>query len=94
MARRFVLTGGLGAGKTAVLDNLSKQGFRTASDVALDVIRERKSQGLSPRPDPQAFAEEFHRRNVDAWDASRGHEVTFFKRCSCDSIAVCWVPVR
>ena len=87
MKRRFVLTGGPGAGKTAILDQLSKQGFRTASDVARDIIRERKLQGLTPRPDPQAFAEECHRRNVDAWEASQECEVIFYERCACDSIA-------
>ncbi|MEM7362875.1 MAG: AAA family ATPase [Pseudomonadota bacterium] len=86
MSRRFVLTGGPGAGKTTMLEEIAKKGYAIAGDAARDIIRERLSQGLSPRPAAAEFADETHRRNVTAWKEAESVEITFFERCVCDSV--------
>ncbi len=56
--QRVVLTGGPGAGKTTVLDVLRARGYAVGGDAARSIIRERKADGLSPRPEPRIFAEQ------------------------------------
>jgi predicted ATPase len=48
--RRVVFTGGPGAGKTALLTELERRGYRVVPEVARAIISERKQKGLPPRP--------------------------------------------
>lgn len=50
-------SGGPGAGKTTTPDKLAQRGFSIVPEVARAIIAERKAQGLSPRPAPEAFAD-------------------------------------
>ena len=67
-ARRIVLTGGPGAGKTVVLEQLQQRGYATGSDAARSIIRERKAAGLSPRPDAVSFGQLILKRELDAYN--------------------------
>jgi len=62
--KRIVLTGGPGSGKTTVLKILKQKGYTVGDDVARSIIRERIAVGLSPRPAPQAFAEQILEREI------------------------------
>jgi predicted ATPase len=77
--QRIVLAGGPGAGKTAVLDVLVDSGFDAAADNAREIIRERKSNGLAPRPAPAEFGRAILERDIDAYRAADSSP-TFFER--------------
>jgi predicted ATPase len=62
--RLIALTGGPGAGKTAVLTELGSRGYPCAPDSARAIIRERVSKGLEPRPPPREFAEQILSRDA------------------------------
>ncbi len=53
---RVLITGGPGAGKTTLLAELARRGHAICGDSARGIIVARRSQGLSARPEPQAFA--------------------------------------
>lgn len=59
--RRVVLIGSPGGGKTAVLAALQRRGHVAGIDSARSIIQGRKREGLSPRPEPRAFAEALFR---------------------------------
>ena len=83
-----VLTGGPGAGKTTVLEALQQRGYATVPEVARAVIAERKARGLSPRPEPQIFAESILKRDLRNYSAARewNAEVVFFDRSLLDAL--------
>jgi predicted ATPase len=62
-----IITGGPGAGKTALLNELATLGHATVDESARAIIAERLAAGLSPRPDPPAFAQEILRRDVEKY---------------------------
>jgi len=82
--KRVVLAGGPGAGKTAVLDALGESGFDAAADSAREIIRERKSNGLAPRPAPAEFGRAVLERDIDAYQAVNSSP-TFFERGVADA---------
>jgi len=57
-----IVTGGPGAGKTALLSRLAKLGYFTVEDSARAIIAKRVARGDSPRPDLVTFAREILRR--------------------------------
>jgi predicted ATPase len=65
--RRVVLTGGPGAGKTAVLDELRSRGYPTLGDSARLIIANRLRQNQSARPEPSEFADEVLRKDVESY---------------------------
>ena len=67
--QRVLLSGAPGAGKSSVLGVLRKRGYSVGDDAARDIIRERKSQGLSARPAAPAFARQILDRETAAWGA-------------------------
>src|SRR5262245_51360414 len=66
---RVVITGGPGVGKTTLLTELRTRGYATAAESARAIIAERHAQGLSPRPEPAAFAHEILRRDTEQYHA-------------------------
>lgn len=83
-----MLTGGPGAGKTAVLEGLQQRGYPVVNEVARKVIAERKARGLSPRPAPRAFAETILEQDLRnyASAAESDAEVVFFDRSLLDAL--------
>jgi predicted ATPase len=64
---RVVITGGPGAGKTALLAELAARGYTTVEESARAIIAERLASGASRRPDPVAFAREILRRDIEKY---------------------------
>jgi len=62
-----VLTGGPGAGKTSLLNELGTRGYATVDESARAIIAERVAGGLSARPELPVFAREILRRDVDKY---------------------------
>lgn len=84
-----VLTGGPGVGKTTLLHALAARGYTVVAESAREVIRDRKSRGLPPRPDPAAFARAILRRDLEKYAvvAGRPHWV-FLDRSPLESQAM------
>jgi predicted ATPase len=83
---RVVITGGPGAGKTALLNELSRLGFATVDDTPRAIIRSRRARGLSPRPPPLEFAEDVLRREIELYNQHSGDGLTFFDRGVIDAL--------
>lgn len=84
---RIVITGAPGAGKTALLLSLQARGYTIVGDSARAIIQDRRSRGLSPRPDPYAFAQEWLRLEKEKFaqhDANSGP--VFFERGVLDAL--------
>ena len=71
---RAILTGGPGAGKSTLLRALADEGLRVVNESARAVIRERRAQGLSPRPEPLEFANEILRKDMENYRLAQGSE--------------------
>ncbi len=67
LSRLIVLTGGPGAGKTAVITELRSRGYPCTPDSARAIIRERLGKGLEPRPPPHEFAEQVLSRDAEQY---------------------------
>jgi len=84
-----VFTGGPGAGKTAVLHALRSQGYAVVEDTARTIIQNRRRQGLAPRPQPLAFAEEVLREDIENYSKSeRLSGYVFFDRGVLDALCM------
>lgn len=84
--RRVVLAGGPGSGKTTVLGLLAQAGYEIKPDVARNIISDRRSAGLSPRPAPIAFAQQILGQEIDAYPSQRS-EISFHERGVGDAVA-------
>ena len=86
---RVVITGGPGVGKTTLLAELEARGYTTVSESARAIISERRAQGLSPRPEPVAFAQEILRRDAEKYHANSGKSGwVFFDRGAVEAIGM------
>jgi predicted ATPase len=84
-----VITGGPGVGKTTLLAELKRLGYATVEESARAVIKERLARGLSPRPEPSAFAREILRRDIEKYlGCARAAAWTFFDRGVLEAIAM------
>jgi predicted ATPase len=84
-----IVTGGPGAGKTALLSALAELGYITVEDSARAIIAERLASGESPRPDLVTFAREILRRDIDKYIRQpRTREWVFFDRGIVDAIGL------
>jgi predicted ATPase len=82
----YVITGGPGAGKTSLLENLALKGYNYIPETARQIIKERLSKGLSPRPDPGRFAQQIFDQDWNNF-ISNSHlsSLLFFDRSFMDS---------
>ena len=71
---RAILTGGPGAGKTTLLLALGQTGISVYEESAREVIRERREQGLGPRPSPLEFSAEIARRDFEKYKLAEGRK--------------------
>jgi len=62
---RIIVTGGPGAGKTTLLEALQARGYTIVGDSPRAMIQERLRRGLSPRPEPEEFARETLRMDIE-----------------------------
>jgi predicted ATPase len=85
---RVVVTGPPGSGKSTLLQALRARGYATADDTARAIIKERRAQGLSPRPAPLEFAEEVLRRDIEQYNRAGARAVTFFERGVIDALGM------
>lgn len=86
---RVILTGGPGVGKTTVLRELASLGYATVDESARAIIRERVAAGLSPRPEPGAFAAEILRRDMSKYQQTSEHGGwTFFDRSALEAVGM------
>ena len=87
MNRRFVVTGGPGGGKSALLEALAERGYRVAPEAARRLIKQRLAAGLVPRPDPVAFARAILDSDMAQYRAVTDHDgITFFDRGVLDAL--------
>ena len=84
---RIVITGAPGAGKTTLLETLQDRGYATVGDTARHIIQDRRRRGLSPRPEPQAFAQETLRLDIENYVQHAGNpRPVFFERGVLDAV--------
>lgn len=86
---RFILTGPPGAGKTAILRQLAKEGFATSDEAATDVIAAWQQQGIAePWTDAcflDAVVETQRRRQVNLDNSAR---IQFYDRSPICTLAL------
>jgi predicted ATPase len=84
---RVVVTGGPGAGKSALLLALQARGYTVVGDSARTIIKDRRGRGLSPRPNAHDFAQETLRMDIENFvqhAATPSH--VFFERSVLDAL--------
>ena len=87
MNNRFVVTGGPGGGKTTILTALKERGYDFVPESARRIIKERLAAGLTPRPDPIAFANEILSADIEKYRKADAREgPTFFDRGVLDAL--------
>ena len=70
-----------------LLQALQSRGYAIVGDTARRIIQERRRRGLSPRPDPQAFAHEILRLDIENYDKHTGNlRPVFFERGVLDAV--------
>ena len=87
--RLYVITGGPGAGKTAILHELQRRGFACVPEVARQIIQEQVSSGGDAVPwlDTERYTSLMLKKSVDDYLAHSGAaHVTFFDRGILDTI--------
>jgi len=82
----YILTGGPGGGKTSLLEFLAAKGYHYIPETARQIIKDRLSKNLSPRPEPNIFAQEIFRRDWENFISnSNNSSLLFFDRSFLDS---------
>ena len=84
---RVAVTGGLGAGKTSLLQRLQQRGYLVIPEAARAIIADRKSRGLSPRPPPLEFARAILQRDIEQYHSvANAESLAFFDRSVLDAL--------
>jgi predicted ATPase len=81
----YVISGGPGGGKTSLLECLASKGYPYIPETAREIIKERHSQGLSPRPGPKNFAEQIFAKDWANFISNSDSSILFFDRSFMDS---------
>jgi predicted ATPase len=82
----YVITGGPGGGKTSLLNFLASKGYDYVPETAREIIKQRLSHGLPPRPDPATFAQQMFFKDFDNYISnSNTTSLLFFDRSFIDS---------
>ena len=82
----YIITGGPGGGKTSLLESLASKGYNYIPETARQIIKNRLSKGLAPRPDPTAFAQEIFEKDwINFTTNCHQSSLLFFDRSFIDS---------
>jgi len=82
----YVITGGPGAGKTSLLEHLASRGYNYIPETARQIIKDRISKSLTPRPDPKTFAQQIFDQDWKNFISnSNSSSILFFDRSFIDS---------
>ena len=82
----IVVTGGPGSGKSTLLKCLEEKGFSLVRETGREIIKQRLSKRLSPRPEPAEFAKLMFQMDYDNYFGNRhSKEPLFFDRSFLDS---------
>ena len=85
----IILTGGPGSGKTTLLDALVKKGFYGIAESGRTIIRERRANGLPPRPGAFEFATQMFNADYENYLKHQNiPDLLFFDRSFLDSAAL------
>lgn len=88
----IVITGGPGGGKSTLLKALEERGYRSIEETARMIIKERLSEGLSPRPEPDEFAKVIYHRDYENFINNLNvTEPIFFDRSFMDSALMVYI---
>lgn len=86
----FVITGGPGTGKTTVLEELTRKGFRYVPEVARQIIRQQIIHGghALPWDDIKTYAELMLKQSLYEYKQNKANgNITFFDRGVPDTLA-------
>ena len=87
MTNRFVLSGGPGGGKSALLAALAERGYPVVPESARAIIRSRLQSGLAPRPEPAAFAQTIFEQDTQHYQQLQTVDTPcFFDRSVVDAL--------
>lgn len=87
---RYVLSGCSGGGKSTLLTELGRRGYRTVSEPGREIVREELEKGGDALPwiNPQAFADRAIEMSVGAFDEVASHHApVFFDRSFIDAVS-------
>ncbi|MBL4863601.1 MAG: AAA family ATPase [Rhodobiaceae bacterium] len=87
---RYVLSGCSGGGKSTLLTELGRRGYRTVSEPGREIVREELEKGGDALPwiNPQAFADRAIEMSVGAFDEVASHRGSvFFDRSFIDAVS-------
>jgi len=85
----FVITGATGSGKTALIQELKKRGYRCVEEIARHIIQEQIKTGgdAVPWKNIQHFKELMLERFIQTYAQEDSQEITFFDRDVLDLVA-------
>ncbi|MFV0580984.1 MAG: AAA family ATPase [Parabacteroides gordonii] len=86
----YVITGGPGTGKTSLIEELERSGFKAVEEVAREIIKEQMQQGGEALPwkDTALYTELMLERSIDSYLANAGNDgILFFDRGIPDTLA-------
>jgi predicted ATPase len=86
----YVITGGPSTGKTSLIDELQKRGYKTIPEAARKVIDEAMAKGISMaelRADESRFQDDIVRFKATVESSQDPNELTFLDRGMQDSLA-------
>jgi predicted ATPase len=86
---KYVITGGPSVGKTSVLNELAKKGYRVIQETAREIIDEqlKKGVGILPWKDPITFQEQIAKRQMRMEREIKKEEIVFLDRGLPDGVA-------
>ncbi|KIO78065.1 hypothetical protein TH53_05580 [Pedobacter lusitanus] len=89
ISRKYIISGGPGAGKSTLTDGLRQQGYFCAEEVSRKMIIQEKAKGsfCLPWMDVSCFSVKVLDEMIISWNSAPANEITFFDRGIPDIIA-------
>lgn len=89
MGLKYVITGGPGSGKSTVINELQRRGYRCSEEISRRLIIEEVAAGSDCLPwlDVSCFSVKVLGEMIKAWQYESEHSLTFFDRSIPDIIA-------